>query len=149
MYGFLLRRGGGGQKIRKNALRIMWTFPYKVKLRSRNLLKKWDLWPHHNVFCWDKYYFSESLVCTLTENYNEFKSSSLFFQGIVKQSKIVRQPTCLETNFILILNFPRISAKYAPKYQKRIIFYEFKQFWWIWNFMPMSTLIIKKKHDQW
>jgi hypothetical protein len=54
-----------------------------------------------------------------------------FLCGIVKQSNEVWYPTCLETNFILIPNFPRISAKYAPKYQKRIIFYEFKQFWWI------------------
>jgi hypothetical protein len=86
-----------------------------------------------------KYYFSESLGCKLTENYDELKNISLFFQRIIKKSKQVRHPTCLETNFILIPNFPRISAKYAPKYQKRIIFYEFKQFWWIWSFMPMSS----------
>jgi hypothetical protein len=27
-------------------------------------------------------------------------------------------------------NFPQISAKYAPKNQKRTIFHEFNQFWW-------------------
>jgi hypothetical protein len=120
----------------------------KVGPRSRNLLKKvgsvtrffW-ITLKFKVFCWDKYYFSESLGSKLTENYNEFKNSTLFFQGIVKQSEKVRQPTCLKTNFILIPNFPRISAKYAPKYQKRTIFYEFKQFWWIWSFMPMSNCI--------
>jgi hypothetical protein len=31
--------------------------------------------------------FSESLGCKLVENYDEFKNSSLLFQGIVKQSK--------------------------------------------------------------
>jgi hypothetical protein len=69
----------------------------------------------------------------------KLNSFHYFLYGIVKHSNEVWYPTCLETNFILILNFPRISAKYAPKYQKRIIFYEFKQFWWIWSFMPMSN----------
>ncbi len=65
-------------------------FRVKVDPRSRNLLKKlgsvttfsW-ITLKFNVFCWDKYYFSESLGGKLTENYNEFKNSSLFFQGIV------------------------------------------------------------------
>ncbi len=69
-------------------------FCVKVGPRSRNLLKKvgsvtkfsW-ITLKFNVFCWDKYYFSESLGSKLTENYNEFKNSLLFFQGIVKQSK--------------------------------------------------------------
>jgi hypothetical protein len=90
------------------------------------------------VFSQDMYYFSESLGYKLVENYEGFKKSSLFFQRIVKQSKKVRHLTCLETNFILIPNFPQISTKYAPKNQKRTKFHEFKQFWWIWSFMPMS-----------
>jgi hypothetical protein len=98
-----------------------------------------------NVFCWDMHYFSESLGCELVEYYDGFKNIVLFFQRIVKQSKKGRHLTCLETNFFLILNFPQISAKYAPKYQKRIIFYQFKQFWWIWSFMPMSN----KKKKTW
>jgi hypothetical protein len=93
-----------------------------------------------NVFCWDKYYFSESLGCKLIENYDGYKNILLFFQRIVKQSKNVRHPTCLETKSILILNFPQISTKYPPKNQKRIIFHKFKQFWWIWSFMPMSNM---------
>jgi hypothetical protein len=84
-------------------------------------------------------YFSESLGCKLTENYDGFENSSLFFQRIVRQSKKVRHSTCLETKSILILNFPQISTKYPPKNQKRIIFHKLKQFWWIWSFMPMST----------
>jgi hypothetical protein len=95
-----------------------------------------------NVFCWDKYYFSESLGCKLIENSDGFKNILLFFQKIVKQSKEVRHLTCLETNFILILNFPQISAKYAPKYQKRTIFYEFKQFWWIFNIFCFLCLCL-------
>jgi hypothetical protein len=41
-------------------------------------------------------------------------------------------------------NFPQISTKYAPKNQKRTIFYESNQFWWIWSFMPRTTLILGK-----
>jgi hypothetical protein len=126
-------------------IRNLQNFVVKLVPEVEICWKKWDLWPHFlitlkiNVFCWDQYNFSESLGCKLTENYDGFKNISLFFRRILKQSKKVWQPTCLETNFILILNFPQISAKYAPKYQKRIIFYEFKQFWWIWSFMPMSS----------
>ncbi len=124
-------------------------FRFKVGPRSRNLLKKvrpltkfsW-ITLKFNVFCWDKYFFSESLGCKLIENYDGFKNILLFFQRIVKQSKKVWYPTCLETNFILILNFPQISAKYAPKYQKRIIFYEFKQFWWIFNIFCVLCLCL-------
>jgi hypothetical protein len=64
------------------------------------------------------------------ENYDEFKNILLFFERIIKHSK-VKYPTCLETNSNLILNFWQIYTKYAPKYQKRTIFYEFNQFWWI------------------
>ncbi len=64
-------------------------------------------------------------------NYDKFKNNSLLFKIILKQSKKVRHPTCLETNFILIPNFPQISTKCAPKNQKRNIFYESNQFWWI------------------
>ncbi len=74
------------------------------------------------------YTFSESLGSKLTENNDELKNNSLFFQRIIKQSKQVRHPTCLETNFILIPNFPQVSIKYAPKNHKRTIFHEFKQF---------------------
>jgi hypothetical protein len=88
------------------------------------------------------YTFSESLGCQLTENFEEFKNSSLFFQIFVKHSNKVWQPTCLETNFILIPNFQQISTKYAPKNRKRTIFHKFKQFWWIWSFMPMSNYIL-------
>ncbi len=124
-------------------------FRVKVGPRSRNLLKKvgsvttfsW-ITLKFNVFCWDKYYFSESLGCKPIENYDGFKNILLFFQKIVKQSKKVRHSTCLETNFILILNFPQISAKYAPKYQKRIIFHEFKQFWWIFNIFCVLCLCL-------
>jgi hypothetical protein len=65
------------------------------------------------------------------EIYDGLKNILLFFKRIVKQPKKVRHLTCLETNFILIPNFPQISAEYAPKYLKRIIFHELKQFWWI------------------
>ncbi len=120
-------------------------FRAKVGPWSRNLLKKvgslttfsW-ITLKFNVFCWDMYYFSESLGCLLMDNYDELKNISLVLIWNCKTVKRSWYPTCLETNFILIPNFPRISAKYAPKYQKRIIFYEFKQFWWIWSFMPMS-----------
>ncbi len=94
------------------------------------------------VFSWDKYTFSDSLGCKLTENYDGFENSSLFFQRIVKQSKKVRHSTCLETNFILILNFPQISTKYPPKNQKRTIIYEFKQFWWIFNILYVLCLCL-------
>jgi hypothetical protein len=53
------------------------------------------------------------------ENYDGIKNNSLFFQKIVKHSNEVRQPTSLEKNFILILNFPPIFTKYAPKNQKK------------------------------
>ncbi len=69
-------------------------FRVKVVPRSRNLLKSgrplntfsW-ITLKFNVFCWDKYYFSESLRCKITENYDGFKNILLFFQRIVKQSK--------------------------------------------------------------
>ncbi len=70
----------------------------------------------------------------------DLKIVHYFFQKIIKQPKKVRHPTCLETNSILILNFPQISTKYPPKKQKRTIFHKFKQFWWIWSFMPMSNI---------
>ncbi len=76
------------------------------------------------------------------ENYDGFENSSLFFQIIIKQSKKVRHSTCLETIFILIPNFPQVSIKYAPKNQKRTIFHEFKQFWWIWSFMPRTIITL-------
>ncbi len=115
-------------------------FCVKVGFRSRNLLKKviplttfsW-ITLKFNVFCWDKYYFSESLGCKLIENYKGFKNILLFYQGIIKHSNEVRYLTCLETNFILILNFPQISAKYAPKYYKWTKFHEFKQFCTVGN----------------
>jgi hypothetical protein len=61
-------------------------FCVKVGLQSRNLLKKvgsvttlsW-ITLKFNVFCWDKYYFSESSGCKLMENYDELKIISLFF----------------------------------------------------------------------
>ncbi len=87
-------------------------------------------------------YLFWKLGCKVTENYDGFENISLFFLRIVKQSKKVRHPTCLETNFILILNFPQISAKYAPKYQKWIIFQKFKQFWWIFNILYVLCLCL-------
>ncbi len=58
-------------------------FRVKVGPRSRNLLKKvkplitfsW-ITLKFNVFCWDKYYFSESSGCKLMENYDELKTQS-------------------------------------------------------------------------
>ncbi len=58
-------------------------FRVKVGPRSRNLLKKvrpltifsW-ITLKFNVFCWDKYYFSESLGSKLIENYDELKNIS-------------------------------------------------------------------------
>jgi hypothetical protein len=122
-------------------------FRVKVGLQSQNLLKKvksvftfsW-ITLKFKVFCWDKYYFSESLGCKLMKNYGVFQNISIFFQRIIKHSKIVWQPTCLETSFILILNFQQISTKHAPKNQKRTIFHKFKQFWWIFNILCVLCL---------
>ncbi len=68
-------------------------FRVKVGPRSQNFLKKvvtatfsW-ITLKFNVFCWDKYYFSESLGCKLIENYDGFKNILLFFQKVVRQSK--------------------------------------------------------------
>ncbi len=77
-------------------------FRVKVGPRSRNLLKKvgplttfsW-ITLKFNVFCWDKYYFSESLGCKLIENYDEIKNISLFFilnRKIVKRSSTSDMP---------------------------------------------------------
>ncbi len=76
--------------------------------------------------------------------YDEFKNNSLLFKIILKQSKKVRHSTCLETNFILMPNFPQISTRCAPKNQKRTIFHESNQFWWVLSFMPRTTLILGK-----
>jgi hypothetical protein len=65
-------------------------FRVKVVPQSRKLLKKvgplttfsW-ITLKFNVFCWDKYYFSESLGCKLTVNFEGFKNISLFYQGII------------------------------------------------------------------
>jgi hypothetical protein len=127
-----------------------WNFHTKVWLRSRNLLKKVEtvatfswITLKFQIFSWDKYNFSESLGCKLTENYDE---SSLLFQRMVKQSKKVWHPTCLETNFIFIPNFPQISTKYAPKNQKRTRFHEFNQFWWIFNILYVLCLGLLTKY---
>jgi hypothetical protein len=72
------------------------------------------------------------------------KTFHYFLYGIIKHSNKVWYPTCLEANIILILNFPRISAKYALKYQKRTIYYEFKQFWRIFNIFCVLCLCLLK-----
>jgi hypothetical protein len=88
---------------------------------GRGGLKSWKI-ALHNM--WTSPYLTDG-----------FKNSSSFFQKIVKQSKNVRHPTCLETIFILIPNFPQISTKNAPENQKRTIYHEFNQFWWIFNIL--------------
>ncbi len=101
-------------------------FSVKVGHRSRNLLKKvgsvstfsW-ITLKFNVFCWDKYYFSESLGCKLTENYDELKNISLFFiwnRKTVKRSSTSDMPrNKLHSHTQFSTDFCKICTKISEK----------------------------------
>jgi hypothetical protein len=101
-------------------------FRVKVGPRSRNLLKKLGLlttfsWKtlKFNVFCWDKYYFSESLGCKLIEYYDELKNISLFFiwnRKTVKPSLVSDMPrNKLHSHTQFSTDFCKICTKISEK----------------------------------
>jgi hypothetical protein len=99
------------------------------------------------IFSWDKYTFSESLGYKLVKNYDEFKNSSLFFQRIIKRSEQVQHPTCLETNFILIPNFPQISIQHFVAQEMELIFLRGNNHIFLWEFFFVLRLSDCRKWD--